>query len=140
MRNFIDSLKARRDAAKNEGGFSLIDVVVTVAIIVALSVGGFVTYTGIVDNAKSAATASAADQVYTALTVKNSGAADTNMQDPIAAYNGSADGVITVVGGPNGAVAAIHESSDIDPASATAFADALAADDADKFVSVRGAN
>lgn len=142
MRNFIDSLKARRDAAKNEGGFSLIDVVVTVAIIVALSVGGFVTYSGIVDNAKSAATASAADQVYTALTVQNSGAADPDMADPIIAYNESAKGEITVVEGEGvniGKVAAFHKASKLD--ADTTYLEAVAAD-ADplvtKFVSVRG--
>lgn len=52
-----------------EDGFSLIDVVVTVAIIVALSVGGFIAYTGIVDNAKNAALSAAADQGYTAALV-----------------------------------------------------------------------
>ena len=142
MRNFIDSLKARRDAAKNEGGFSLIDVVVTVAIIVALSVGGFVTYTGIVDNAKSAATASAADQVYTAITVENidSTVADN---DPVATYNTSAKGEITVVEGTGanaGKVAAFHKASGL-PAATTTYEQAVAADGDDatgKFVSVRG--
>ena len=38
-----------------EGGFSLVDVVVSVAIMVALSVGGFVAYTGLVNSAKEAA-------------------------------------------------------------------------------------
>ena len=107
MRNFIDSLKARRDAAKNEGGFSLIDVVVTVAIIVALSVGGFVAYTGIVDNAKQAATASAADQVYTAVTVKNvDGAPD---MDPIKDYNDSSDAIKVYTDGTE--VLAVHRDA-----------------------------
>ncbi len=65
MRKFIEA----RKAAKTEGGFSLIDVVVTVAIIVALSVGGFVAYNGLIDSAKKAAVAGAADQVYTAVIV-----------------------------------------------------------------------
>lgn len=38
-----------------ESGFSLVDVVVSVAIMVALSVGGFVAYTGLVNSAKEAA-------------------------------------------------------------------------------------
>lgn len=89
MRNFIDSLKARK-AAQDESGFSLIDVVVTVAIIVALSVGGFVSYSGIVANAKAAAATSAADQVYTAVAVN---ANDGGLADPIKAYNDSSDAI-----------------------------------------------
>lgn len=38
-----------------ESGFSLVDVVVSVAIMVALSVGGFVVYTGLVNSAQEAA-------------------------------------------------------------------------------------
>jgi len=90
MKNFLNSLETKRAAAKEEGGFSLIDVVVTVAIIVALSVGGFVSYSGIVNNAKAAATTSAADQVYTALAVN---ANDGGLADPIAAYNASSDAI-----------------------------------------------
>jgi len=89
MRNFIDSLKARQ-AAQDESGFSLIDVVVTVAIIVALSVGGFVSYSGIVTNAKAAATTSAADQVYTAVAVN---ANDGGLGNPVDTYNKSSDAI-----------------------------------------------
>lgn len=106
MRKFIESLKARREASKNEGGFSLIDVVITVAIIVALSVGGFVTYSGIVDNAKSAATAAAADQVYTAAAlfqndgyVNVDGEASTTLQAIEDDYNASANGITVEIGG-----------------------------------------
>lgn len=89
MRKFIESLKARREASKNEGGFSLIDVVITVAIIVALSVGGFVTYNGIVDNAKQAATSAAADQVFTAVVVASSDGGIGTVAEVVADYNGS---------------------------------------------------
>lgn len=103
MRNFIDSLKARREAAKNEGGFSLIDVVVTVAIIVALSVGGFVAYTGLIDNAKKAAVAGAADQVYTAIVVaeNDTDAATTGATVKAAYEKSTADITITVTGTGN---------------------------------------
>jgi len=97
MRNFIDSLKARKAASENESGFSLIDVVVTVAIIVALSVGGFVAYSGIVDSAKAAATVSAADQVRTALVVAdNDNDPATTHGTVISGYNESANGSIVV--------------------------------------------
>lgn len=138
MRTFIDSLKARRDAAKNEGGFSLIDVVVTVAIIVALSVGGFVTYAGIVDNAKSAATASAADQVYTAAIVaENDTDPLTTPTSVVSAYNTSANGQITVYVDTTGTkVAAVHTDSKSEDV--TDYQTAKDADAADKLISARG--
>lgn len=82
---------------RNEDGFSLIDVVVTVAIIVALSVGGFIAYNGIVGNAQQAAVDGAADQVYTAAMVAyNSGDADADLErkvnDLVSAYNETEDG------------------------------------------------
>lgn len=78
---------------KNEDGFSLIDVVVTVAIVVALSVGGFIAYNGIVGNAQQAAVDGAADQVYTAAMVKyNSGGATDMLErevgEVVSAYKG----------------------------------------------------
>jgi len=94
MKNFLNSLETKRAAMKEEGGFSLIDVVVTVAIIVALSVGGFVAYSGIVDSAKSATTGSAADQVRTALVVAdNDNDAATTHTTVIDGFNLSATGV-----------------------------------------------
>lgn len=104
MRNFIDSLKARKAASENESGFSLIDVVVTVAIIVALSIGGFVAYGGIVDNAKQAAVGSAADQVRTALVVAdNDGDASTTHSTVITSFNANSTGVKVAETGAAGA-------------------------------------
>lgn len=140
MRNFIDSLKARRDAAKNEGGFSLIDVVVTVAIIVALSVGGFVSYSGIVENAKAAATASAADQVYTAVAVN---ANDGGLADPTETYNNSSSSITVVTDGTR--VAAFHEEVAGSLTEDSTVTEVLAVKDAatdgsktDKLIAVRG--
>lgn len=91
MKNFIASLENKRAAAKDESGFSLIDVVVTVAIIVALSVGGFVAYSGIVTQAKAAGVSSAADQVRTAMVVAdNDSDPATTHATVLASYNGSA--------------------------------------------------
>lgn len=97
MRKFIDSLQARRDAAKSEGGFSLIDVVVTVAIIVALSIGGFVAYTGLVTNAKNAATAGAADQVYTAALVASNDGGIGDLAKIQSDYNGDSKGITVAI-------------------------------------------
>ena len=126
MKNFLNSLETKRAAAKEEGGFSLIDVVVTVAIIVALSVGGFVSYSGIVNNAKAAATGSAADQVFTALAVN---ANDGGLADPVAAYNASSDAIKVYVGNDTDGkqvIYAVHKDSG-KPAPAT-FAAAATAD------------
>lgn len=122
MRTFIDSLKARK-AAASEGGFSLIDVVVTVAIIVALSVGGFIAYTGLVTSAKEAATAAAADQVYTAVIVANNdGGKDTPAQIATK-YNASSNGIKVFTDGSK--VYAVHEGAKTQPAD---FAAAVTAD------------
>lgn len=138
MRKFIESLKARREASKNEGGFSLIDVVITVAIIVALSVGGFVTYSGIVDNAKSAATAAAADQVYTAVAVSNADGSDAGVATVVKEYNDSANGAIKVfVDSTNSKVVAVHKDSD-NVGTATDYTTAADLDKADKLISARG--
>lgn len=92
MRTFIDSLKARK-AAASEGGFSLIDVVVTVAIIVALSVGGFIAYTGLVNQAKVAAVGAAADQVYTAALVQTNDGGIGTLDDIEQKFNASSNGI-----------------------------------------------
>jgi len=98
MKKISESFKARRAAKlQAEDGFSLIDVVVTVAIIVALSVGGFIAYNGIISNAQKAAVQGAADQVYTAaMTAYNStdgdSAALTAAVDKVEEdYNASSD-------------------------------------------------
>ena len=100
MKNFLNTLETKRAAAKEEGGFSLIDVVVTVAIIVALSVGGFIAYNGIVDNAKQASLDGAADQVYTAAIVSLNDASTTTNPDQVADdYERSSDGITITVAG-----------------------------------------
>lgn len=138
MRKFIETLQARREASKNEGGFSLIDVVITVAIIVALSVGGFVTYSGIVENAKSAAAGAAADQVYTAVAVSNADGSDAGVADVVKEYNDSANGAIKVfVDDTNSKVVAVHKDSD-NFAAATDYTTAVGFDTADKLISARG--
>lgn len=146
--SMIENLKARREAMVSEGAFSLIDVVVTVAIVVALSVGGFIAYSGIVENAKSSATAAAADQVYTAsLVAENDGfAGNTTPQTPttIAAdYNTSSTDVKVVIS-PEGSalkVIAVHkDAKDGDTAltAATPYADLLTQSATNKLVKARG--
>lgn len=91
----MDSLRNRLSGLRrSEKGFSLIDVVVTVAIIVALSVGGFVSYSGIVDHAKQAAVDYAASNVYKAAVVyENDSDSATSACSAVDEYNESTDGV-----------------------------------------------
>ena len=90
LKNRIAEVKGRRA----EGGFSLIDVVVTVAIIVALSVGGFVAYGSLVSNAKQGAVDYAASNVYrSAVVYENDGIDKTNACSAIDEYNGNSEGI-----------------------------------------------
>lgn len=66
MKNVIELMKARREAAKNNDGFSLLELVVAVGILLVLTVGGLLAYNGITNNARQAAVDSAASEVYTA--------------------------------------------------------------------------
>lgn len=131
MRKFIETLQARREASKNEGGFSLIDVVITVAIIVALSVGGFVTYNGIVDNAKNAAVGAAADQVYTAAVIAENDGGFT-LAEVQSNYNDSSSGIAVEITG-TGATLKVEAGTDADNDGV------IDTDPAAKFTASRGA-
>lgn len=88
LRNRLSGLR------RSEKGFSLIDVVVTVAIIVALSVGGFVSYSGIVDHTKQAAVDYSASNVYKAAVVyENDGDSATTACSAVDEYNESSEGI-----------------------------------------------
>lgn len=92
----MESLSTRlaKVTRRNENGFSLIDVVVTVAIIVALSVGGFLAYSGIVGNAKQGAVDYAASNTYkSAVVYENDGRDGTDACSAVDEYNDSAEGI-----------------------------------------------
>ena len=55
----------RKAIAENADGFSLLELVVAVGILLVLTVGGLLAYSGITDNARNAAVQSAASEVYT---------------------------------------------------------------------------
>jgi type II secretory pathway pseudopilin PulG len=77
---------------KGEAGFSLIDVVVTVAIIVALSVGSFVGYSGLVSQAKQGAVTYAASNVWDAVNAyEQDGDPATTACSAIDEYNASSE-------------------------------------------------
>ena len=103
MINKLKTMRANR-LGKNESGFSLIDVVVTVAIIVAISVGGFIAYNGIVNHAKQGAVQFAATNVYrAALAYENDGDDGTNACTAIDEYNNTSTGIDVTLLVPNGA-------------------------------------
>lgn len=71
-------------------GFSMLEAVVVVGVLLALAVGGFLSYGPIAENAKKAAAKSAASQIYTAVMVALSdGDPTTNATDIVDKYNGS---------------------------------------------------
>jgi len=89
----MDRIKNWRES-RSESGFSLIDVVVTVAIIVALSVGGFIAYSGLVANAKQGAVDYAASNVYkSAVVYENDSDGATTACSAVDEYNGSSEGI-----------------------------------------------
>ena len=88
LKNRVSRLQDR------EAGFSLIDVVVTVAIIVALTVGGFVAYGSLVSNAKQGAVDYAASNTYrSAVVYENDGDDATNACSAVDEYNGNSTGI-----------------------------------------------
>jgi len=68
--NIMNRLVARKEEAKaDENGFSLLELVVAIGILLVLTVGGLIGYSAITDNARSAAASSAASEVSTAVMV-----------------------------------------------------------------------
>lgn len=94
------SLKKYRDNIK-AGGFSMLEAVVVVGVLLALAVGGFIAYGKITENAKKASTESAASSVYTAILAADmDGDSTTDPFDVITDYNASQDAIeITAVSG-----------------------------------------
>jgi hypothetical protein len=96
------------DLGRKEAGFSLIDVVITVAIIVALSVGGFVGYNGLVSQAKQGAVTYAASNTWDAVAAyEQDGDPTTTACSAIDEYNASSEGIkvsltVPTPGNPNG--------------------------------------
>lgn len=92
LSNMIDNLKARRAEMNKEEGFSLLELVVAVGILLVLTVGGILAYNGITNNAKKAATESAASQVLTAaLAYENDADPKTDANQAAWEYNKSAE-------------------------------------------------
>lgn len=91
MRWFSHLIKKK---SRLETGFSMLEAVVVVGVLLALAVGGFFAYGPIVNNAKMAKMKSAASQVYTAITVSLlDGDPTTSPQGVVDSYNDSTSGI-----------------------------------------------
>jgi len=71
-------LKHYKTKENNEDGFSLLELVVAIGILLVLTVGGLIGYSGITDNARTAAAESAASEISTGIIVALSDNIDTN--------------------------------------------------------------
>jgi type II secretory pathway pseudopilin PulG len=75
-----------------ETGFSMLEAVVVVGVLLALAVGGFIAYGPIIENAEKAKVQSAATDIYTAVTVASfDGDPATKPEDIVQAFNDSND-------------------------------------------------
>jgi type II secretory pathway pseudopilin PulG len=96
MKTLAAVLKSRQEA-KNTEGFSLLEMVVAMGILIVLTVGGILAYDGITDNARQAAVDTAAKSVYTSAVAyesDNSGITDRETAEDD--YNTTTDGTIIV--------------------------------------------
>lgn len=83
-----------------DAGFSMLEAVVVVGVLLALAVSGFIAYGSITENAKRASVESAAASVYTAvLAAEVDGDADTDPADVKTDYNDSQDAITVDVQG-----------------------------------------
>lgn len=93
----------RRLKHQLETGFSMLEAVVVVGVLLALAVGGFLSYGPIIENAKMAKMKSAASEVLTAATVANlDGLSDTDPQGVLDAWNASTESIEVVILEPAG--------------------------------------
>ena len=90
----IDKHRARL----KENGFSMLEAVVVVGVLLALAVGGFVAYGAITENAKKASVETAASSVYTAaLAAEMDGDPSTTSALVQQAFNDSQDTIKVTV-------------------------------------------
>lgn len=85
-------------ALLKENGFSMLEAVVVVGVLLALAVGGFIAYGQITENAKKASVETAASSVYTAaLAAKIDGDPATNTKKVQDDYNNSQDAITITI-------------------------------------------
>lgn len=88
----------RHKSQLKEKGFSMLEAVVVVGVLLALAVGGFFAYGSITENAKKASVETAASSVYTAaLAAEADGDPTTGWKEVQDAYNNSQDQIRIVI-------------------------------------------
>lgn len=81
--------KNKRSKSKDEG-FSLLELVISVGVLLTLTVGGLLAYNGIIDSARQAAVNSAAETVYNrAMTYETDNKPETTIQTAVDEWNES---------------------------------------------------
>lgn len=100
----VSSIKARLNLRKFfklyrlETGFSMLEAVVVVGVLLALAVSGFFAYGPIAENAKKAKVKSAASEIHTGVLVASiDGNSETNPQDVVDAWNASTGQIKTKI-------------------------------------------
>lgn len=103
MKNYIDKIKnkfvgSQEKRELSEEGFSLLELVVAIGILLVLTVGGLIGYSAITNNAKDAAVQSASSEIATSAAVKEAnGDTDTGAMEAATEWLGSAqDGKFNV--------------------------------------------
>lgn len=92
----INALAVFRHFKKHrlETGFSMLEAVVVVGVLLALAVGGFLSYGPIIENAKKAKVRSVASEIHTGVLVSSmDGDPNTKPEDVIATWNDSANSI-----------------------------------------------
>lgn len=100
-KNFLEVLPRRRNIIalrKLETGFSMLEAVVVVGVLLALAVTAFFAYGPITENAKNAKVKAAASEVHTAVVVASvDGDSTTKPQDVLDAWNDSTDEILVEI-------------------------------------------
>lgn len=86
MEDYLKKLKEY----KNQQGFSLLELVVAVGVILVLTVGGLLAYNGITDNARQSSVQRAADEVYGNAMARYTGAVEGNPSEADVDWKASA--------------------------------------------------
>jgi type II secretory pathway pseudopilin PulG len=90
FQKLLEERASVRERLSNKSGFSMLEAVVVVGVLLALAIGGFLSYGNIAENAKYAKVNSAASEVYTAVMVsKIDGDSTTKAGDVLAQFNDS---------------------------------------------------
>jgi len=90
MNKILIFLKERHERLKQDNGFSLLELVVAVGILLILTLGGLLAYNGITDNARNAAVQKAANEVYDTAMARHSGGDTGSPTSADDDWNGSA--------------------------------------------------